>query len=183
MPGLKYVLFSVVFLLPAVYAHAHQPNFVMNEEMSAENPYRIEQPGVSKAYYGRLKGRPDYYKLILSSRIDFYINILVPDLPAEKEKRYSVDILDEAGNAVFTLNGGAGPPWRFYHEEFGNDDYYMGPEATVPLAAGKYTVRVYSAANDGKYTLATGKAEWFGPLVLLKTLFVMPRIKKEFFGK
>jgi len=44
-------------------------------------------------------------------------------------------------------------------------------------------VAVRSPDNRGKYTLAVGEKEEFPPAEVLRTLVVLPRLKREFFGR
>lgn len=50
-----------------------------------------------------------------------------------------------------------------FFEEFGRDDYPRGPEARVDVEAGVYLIKVYSADNQGMYSLAVGEQESFPP--------------------
>ncbi|MEX2353146.1 MAG: hypothetical protein WD709_03085, partial [Gammaproteobacteria bacterium] len=50
-------------------------------------------------------------------------------------------------------------------------------------AAGTYYLKVYSDDNQGNYVLAVGDIERFTPLVILKTLFTLPRINNRFWDK
>ena len=48
--------------------------------------------------------------------------------------------------------------------------------------AGDYYIKVYNKKNIGNYVLATGEDEKFGPLVLAKLPFILPKINKKFWG-
>jgi hypothetical protein len=51
------------------------------------------------------------------------------------------------------------------------------------MPAGTYVVVVTSSDNAGKYALAVGKKESFPIGEIIRTIGVLPRLKKEFFGK
>ena len=44
--------------------------------------------------------------------------------------------------------------------------------------AGEYLIRVFNSDNQGKYVLATGDIEKFGPLVIAKLPLIMPKVNK-----
>ena len=50
------------------------------------------------------------------------------------------------------------------------------------FATGDYFIKVYNKKNIGNYVLATGEDEKFGPLVLAKLPFILPKINKKFWG-
>jgi len=62
--------------------------------------------------------------------------------------------------------------------------YWIGPEygaefkSTNVYQAGEYLIRVFNSDNQGKYVLATGDIEKFGPLVIAKLPSIMPKVNK-----
>ena len=56
----------------------------------------------------------------------------------------------------------------------------MGAEfkSTNVYKAGEYLIRVFNSDNQGKYVLATGDIEKFGPLVIAKLPLIMPKVNK-----
>lgn len=81
-----------------------------------------------------------------------------------------------------SLNG-TNSTWKPYFEEFGGDYYLKGPEATLDVPAGTYTIKVFNSQNQGKYAIAIGKIETFPANEALAVLFTLPLLKQQFFAK
>jgi hypothetical protein len=156
---------------------AHQPR-VGFDPGTLEDPIEIEKPEISKAYYKELVGNPEYY--VVNSNQDFllYLNILAPDIQGARTD-FIVEVLKEE-EIIFTLEYGE---WGKFYEPFGGDNYLMGPELEESVNAGTYLIKVSNPDNLGKYSLAVGKIESFPPIEILKTIFALPKIKKDFFNK
>lgn len=178
------VLIAVVF--PAVFSH--QPYLVMKTNFSQRNPYPINAPEISKAFYGELKGKPDYYKVVPKKPLALYVNILAPDIVNYNTNRFSVAVFERSRDQrsdklIFTLDG-YGKEWKRYYERFGRDWYRMGPEARVPMTTNAvYILKVFSKSNSGRYALATGEVESFPITEILRILGVLPELKRDFFNK
>jgi hypothetical protein len=71
--------------------------------------------------------------------------------------------------------------WEEFYEPFGGDWYYQGPEYKKEVPAGTYLIKVYNPKNEGKYVVAIGEEESFPLNVAIKTIFVMPSLKLNFF--
>ncbi|MBM3295914.1 MAG: hypothetical protein FJY82_15575 [Candidatus Aminicenantes bacterium] len=113
-----------------------------------------------------------------------YVNVLVPDL-AGIDKDVSAEIFrenEELGNSILKLDGPSFS-WKPFFEPFAGDRYFMGPEEDRDIEAGTYWIRVTSPDNAGKYVLAVGKKESFPPGKILKTIALLPKLKKDFFEK
>ena len=197
----KAVLLAVpIFLLVLVSAaSAHQPRIVSGELA------QIENPEVSQAFYGELKGKPDYYQIKSGDPFSLYVGILVPelegigkDVSVEIRKEHEHDEEEpepehEKNETLFLLDG-LEHEWTYYYEEFGGDSYYKGPELRsnpdeealpqgVDVDEGTYTIKVFSPDNEGKYVLVVGEREEFPLNEIVNTLFVLPTLKAQFFGK
>lgn len=173
---MKKVIFAFLILILVANVLAHQPRYVMPVESSAENPIIISDIEISQAFYGDLNGKPDYYKtsMIDGKSFNFYIQMLVPDLPDSRK-----DFLFEISQNNETRNlSGESFNWTPFYEEFAGDNYLSGPEIEFG-ASGEYLVKVSNSENAGKYVLVVGKAERFS----VKDLAVLPLIKKNFFDK
>lgn len=164
-------------------AQAHQPRTTGQGQGDGhqDDPISVPDPEVSKAYYERLDGEPAFYKIAAEAPFALYVNILVPDIPAERDRRFSVEILNESGGRVALLDGEKSE-WTQFYEPFGGDAYFMGPELRMNVSEGEYTLKVFSADNQGKYVLAVGEKEAFPPSEIFNALVTVPRIKQEFFG-
>ena len=167
--------FLLFFSFSAVLAH--QPVLVSNNDL-----VEVRDPEISKAYYGELSGEPFYYEIVSDEPFLLYINILVPDIDGI-DKDVSVDVYKKQEgylSEVFSLDGG-NFDWEEYYEPYGGDSYFKGPENEVEVEAGKYLVEVYSDDNEGKYVLAVGKEEKFSLKDILRTIYVLPKLKSQFF--
>jgi hypothetical protein len=161
---------------------AHQPRLETGINTSMSNPIIIENPETSQAFYSILHGSPDYYKISSDVPFKFYLNLLVPQSPGIPADFVSAQLLDTNGNILQTLNG-TNSTWSPYFEEFGGDYYLKGPEFTEQLPAGTYYIKIFNAANQGKYNIAVGDIESFPLDESLKALITIPILKQQFFGK
>jgi hypothetical protein len=179
--GLMIVLF--VFLMTTIsIVAAHQPRLVIGANASIENPIVIMNPEISQAFYGELKGQPNYYKITSDKPFKFYINLLVPASPGIPPDFISAELLDSSGKTLMLING-TNSTWEPYFEEFGGDNYLKGPETRDNLSAGTYYIKVFNNNNQGKYNIAVGEIESFPIDESLKALITIPLLKEQFFGK
>ena len=51
------------------------------------------------------------------------------------------------------------------------------------FSAGDYFIKVFNENNKGNYVLATGDIEKFGPFVIAKLPFILPKINKKFWDE
>ena len=174
-----FVLSALALILVSITA-AHQPRIVFDRQTSPENPFVIEAPEISKAYYGILNGTPDYYSIDANQPFRLYLNILVPDMK-DSRTDFIVDVSSRNGTLI-VLNG-TNSNWTKFYEEFGGNYYLKGPEIYKDLSEGLYHIKVYDQDNKGKYTLAVGDIESFTPSEIMNVLLKLPRIQSEFFEK
>ena len=169
----------VVLAAAAAPGFAHQPRLVGTRPFT-----EVQKPEISQAFYGRLDHSPHLYRIRSDRPFNLYINTLVPDLP-NIEKDVSAEIFkdrDAAENSIKKLDGPSFL-WTAFFEPFGGDAYFRGPEYEETVGPGTYWIRVTSPDNAGKYVLAVGKKESFSPGEMLRTIALLPRLKKEFFEK
>tara|TARA_B100001123_G_C15313174_1_gene1025194 strand:- start:1231 stop:1905 length:675 start_codon:yes stop_codon:yes gene_type:complete len=165
-------MFRITFILFFCYciqAVAHQPKLIYNAP-SVNDPFIIEEPEISKAFYGKLTGEPHYYKIDSDKKFLFYTGILSPKT-SETYEWLSIDVTDEANNTLFKADGSSFK-WVDWYEPYARDNYWKGPEigkdtnkefkTSFPLQAGIYYIKVYNSKNIGHYSLAVGEAEFFG---------------------
>ena len=197
----KIVLLSLVvgFSLLTSISFAHQPRIV------SEGITQIENPEVSQAFYAELKGKPEYYQIKSKEPFKLYVGVLVPDLEGI-DKDVSVEITredlhseempaqkPEEEEAPIILSG-LEYEWTRLYEPFGGDWYWEGPELRgnsseeelpegVEVDEGTYTIKVFSPDNEGKYALVVGEKEEFPLKEMVRTLFVLPKLKAEFFER
>jgi len=187
-----------LFLLTTA-SSAHQPRIV-SEELT-----QIENPEVSQAFYAELKGKPGYYQIESEEPFKLYVGILVPDLEGI-DKDISVEISREdlhieetrvhkqEEEEVPILLNGLEYEWIRLYEPFAGDWYWEGPELRsnspdeelpdgVKVDEGTYTLKVFSPDNEGKYVLVVGEREEFPLKEMVQTLFVLPKLKAQFFER
>ena len=153
-------------------ALAHQPRIVETEKIN------ITKPEVSKAYYGKLSGKPHTYTISTSSAIDLYVNVLVPFIEGPR-KNVVVKIFKD-GQPLESLNPGEND-WKKFFEPFGQSMYWQGPELKIRADAGKYKIIVQSREKRIRYVLATGEIEAFDGTESLNAILLIPKLKKNFF--
>lgn len=170
------LFFSLILFLPSAIS-AHQPR------LSSGAQTIVTDPEISKAYYAELAGSPQYYRIDSAVSFNLYVNILVPDIAGQK-KDVSAEIVraDRGGAVVATLDG-TKFDWKYFWEPFGHDGYWMGPEYRGRADAGEYVIRVSSADNDSRYSLAVGETEAFNFAESAKAIKLIPALKRDFFNE
>ncbi|PKL73847.1 MAG: hypothetical protein CVV29_01275 [Methanobacteriales archaeon HGW-Methanobacteriales-2] len=185
IPNINSGLIALIFVLLLVsisMANAHQPRLDIGTSVSIENPIMVDDPEISKAFYGELDGKPVYYQIHSPQPFQLYVNLLVPTSPGQGGELVSAEVTDSSGEMIMFLNG-TNSTWTPYFEEFGGDYYLKGPEATLNVPAGTYNIRVFNTQNQGKYSIAIGKIESFPANETISALFTLPLLKEQFFSK
>ena len=59
----------------------------------------------------------------------------------------------------------------------------MGPEQRLRVGPGTYVATVSRPENTGRYVLAVGEREQFSVGDIARIIGLMPRLKRDFFGK
>lgn len=177
MNNKKFLFLSIILLLGlASEAFAHLPRIVDS------NVVNVKDAEISQAFYGVLKGEPATY--IINSNHDFilYVNILVPK-SSNPNAKYSFNIFRkvDATEEAFASVDGVSQAWPEFYEEFAGDYYLKGPEFEKNVKAGQYKVFVYGNDNYGKYVLAIGKQEIFTLAETIKDIWILPKLKINFF--
>ncbi|MDI6868079.1 MAG: hypothetical protein QMD88_00675 [Coprothermobacterota bacterium] len=177
--GIKFLVFAlacVMLLALPQAAFAHQPNLVENARIE------IQDPEISRAFYGTLEDTPHNYLINSPTTFNLYLNLLAPRLP-NAEKDFTLTISQVVGTEEFVLKEikTADYPWKEYYEEFAGDNYYMGPEWEARVGPGIYLITISSSNPHAKYVLAVGKTESFPVSEMLRTLGVLPALKMSFF--
>ncbi len=180
--GLKSIILLFVLFLSICAVSAHQPRLEVGVNSSMSNPIVVKNPEISQAWYGNLKGQPDYYMISSDKPFELFANILVPQSPGISSDFVSAQITDSSGKTLALL-GGNQSSWTPMFEEFGGDYYLQGPTFDQNVSAGTYYIKVFNKNNTGKYSLATGAIEAFPPDESLKALVSIPLLKEQIFGK
>jgi len=180
--GLKSIILLFILFLSICAVSAHQPRLEVGVNSSMTNPIVVQNPEISQAFYGSLKGQPDYYKITSNKTFELFVNILVPQSPGISSDFVFANITDSSGKTI-TMLGGNQSSWTPMFEEFGGDYYLQGPTFDQNVSAGTYYVKVFNQNNTGKYSLAIGSIESFPPDESLKSLISIPLLKEQIFGK
>ncbi|MFH1575362.1 MAG: hypothetical protein ABIB55_00240 [Candidatus Nealsonbacteria bacterium] len=154
---------------------AHQPRIVYDEKL-----IKVENPEVSQAFYGELKGESVYYQIEERDNFNFYIGLLSPQIEGA-DKDFSVEV--SMGEEIIFVLDGTSQEWELFYEEFGGDYYYEGPENKISAGPGVYTLKVFSPDNRGKYVLVVGEKEEFPLKEIFNTIKTLPKLKGDFFEK
>jgi len=184
---MKYLTVLLLIAFPIFNLSAHQP--ALNEENtnSPSKAYLIEKPEISKAIYGTLEGDAHYYSIKSEIDFNFYVGITTPKIDAcDTFDKFSVDVVNVSNGMQETLLelDGENYEWWEWYEPYGKKFYWIGPEygaefkSTNVYKAGEYLIKVFNNNNQGKYVLATGDIEKFGPLVIAKLPLIMPKVNK-----
>ncbi len=97
------LILSALSLMLVSITGAHQPRIVFANRTSSENPAIIEDPEISKAYYGILNGTSDFYEIKAQHPFRLYLNILGPDL-TDARTDFIVEVSSQ-NTTLFVLNG------------------------------------------------------------------------------
>lgn len=156
--------------------YAHQPRLVENKVTTVNNPIIVKNPEISQAFYGELKGEPDYYKIDSDKEFNLYISLVVPDIQGAR-RDFSIEITTK--DTVIVLDAKLAK-WDVFFEKFAGDNYFNGPEFDRKVGAGSYLIKVYNPDNQGKYSLAIGQIEAFPPKEALHAIISLPKLKSFF---
>jgi hypothetical protein len=168
----------LTLLATPAFIFAHQPRIVENTPVTI-----IEDPEISKAYYGELTGEPHVFRIDSDREFDFYMNVLVPDVPSAKKDVSAALINPDHPEVPLVIVGGIEAEWKQFFEEFARDSYWQVDEYRTRLEAGAYEIRVWSSNNDSAYSLAVGETESFDFGEILNAYIKIPQIKSFFFEK
>jgi hypothetical protein len=155
--------------------YAHQPYMVTDTGVT-----RVDRPEVSKAFYAELSGEPAVYEIVSPDSFVLYVNILVPD---EVGMPIDLSVTVTRGPDTLAVLDGPAHRWTRFHEPFGGDSYLMGPERRLRIGPGTYFATVTRPGNTGRYVLAVGEREEFSLGDMVRTIGLMPRLKRDFFHK
>lgn len=169
---------SLAFILPFVFAH--QPVLVMDQTGYINGSFVINNPEISRAFYGELNGKPDFYIIDSNTNFNLYLQILSP-YPDGKQD-FSVAVY--RNKTLYALiDGDSHFTWSKFYESFTGDNYWQGPESERQVSAGRYLIIVYNPENIGKYSLVVGNVESFPFNEQMKALVCVFRLKHDFFDK
>jgi hypothetical protein len=176
---MKIKITILIILLSLPIASAHIPELVIEDRNYTIEPILVNEPEISYAYYGKLKGSPQVYKIESDKPFHLYVSLLVPYVGQEETSDVEFHIMKDQEKIVMMHDY---QNWTKWYEEYGGDWYLQGPEYEEDVEAGIYLIEVHSDTNTEDYTLAIGKVERFGSVEILKTIFILPVMKALFWN-
>jgi len=173
------IMILTILLLSLPVATAHIPELVVEDRNYTIEPIIVNEPEISYAYYGKLHGSPQIYKIESEKPFHLYVSLLVPYVGQEEKSDVEFHIMKDGKKIVMMHDY---QNWTKWYEEYGGDWYLQGPTYEADVEAGIYLVEVHSDTNSEDYTLAIGNIERFGAVEILKTVFVLPVMKALFWN-
>ncbi|MFA6422227.1 MAG: DUF2892 domain-containing protein [Candidatus Buchananbacteria bacterium] len=174
-----FIILTVVTLAMPLIVFAHQPRAV--SEQAAGEYITVNDPEVSKAYYGQLIAIGNIYKIHSDKPFTLYANLLVPDKFGQGTD-FRLNIF-QGNDLLATLNGSTST-WTKFFEPFGHDNYLKGPEFRKDVPAGDYMLVVLMNTNHfTDYVLAIGEKEEWNLKEAVNSVLIIPKIKRVFFEK
>ncbi len=170
---MRRIILIIVLLLSLSFVFAHQPRIVYEDDLSV--PLEIQNPEVSQAFYGELKGSAEYYKIDSEGDFHLYLGLLSPSIKGARTD-FKAEISFDNEIIILEKN----EEWEEFYEEFAGDTYFDGPEIDINASSGEYLIKVYNSDNQGKYVLAVGRIESFPIGETIKTYYNLPGLKIYF---
>lgn len=188
----KQILILAIFLLAMPLAVlAHNPRLVKSEET-----IQIKDPEISQAFYGVLVGEEQWLEINQDKNFTLYVNLLVPKLPnVNRALLFEIYKQENGSQKLIASLDGENFNWSEFYEPFGGDTYLKGPEFKMDAQPGDYLIKVThchageeetageAACAFSKYALVVGQKESFPPGEILNAIYLLPTLKKDFFGK
>ena len=171
--------FLMIFSLSTSICLAHIPEIVLEDRDYMKDPIVVKDPEISYAFYGKLHGSPQVYKIESDKPFHLYVSLLVPYVGQEEKSDVEFHIWKDGEKIVMMHDY---QNWTKWYEPYGGDWYLQGPTYEADVEAGIYLVEVHSDTNSEDYSLATGKIERFESLDILKTIFILPVMKAVFWN-
>ena len=178
---MKNLIIILFFFVSVTNTSAHQPKLIKYSPTLNE-PHNVIEPEISKAYYGKLNGKPHYYKIKSNTDFSFYAGITIPK-KNDNIKWISIEVYNQDNKLIFKENG-RDYPWKAWYEPYARDWYWVGPQIgihnnkefkeSLKFEAGTYLIKVFNDDNQGSYSLAVGNIEFFGSNLLEKISIWVP---------
>ncbi|MFA5747991.1 MAG: hypothetical protein WC872_02645 [Candidatus Absconditabacterales bacterium] len=176
----KKIILCFFLLFFFSFTFAHQPRLIFEKTNSETNPIIIKNPEISQAFYGELKGNPDFYKISSNTGFLLYAQLTSPDISGA-QKNFSAKISSK--KKLIKLIDGKNFQRGNFFEKFAGDNYNQGPEFSKNVESGDYFIQIFNPNNSGKYVLAIGKIESFPLNESISTIKILPKLKTDFFQK
>jgi len=181
MYRLKISYLIMILILWLWFVFAHNPRVVWDIDNSIENPFLVDNPENSQAFYDQLKWKPSFYKIFSDTDFLLYLSLTVPAI-SWSDQDYWIIIKDDLWNLVDNIESN-NFKWTKFYEKFAWDLYYQWPWFERFVGSWTYYIQIYSLDNMWKYALAIWKLE-IRPINEIRNTFkVLPALKTYFFEK
>ena len=147
----KFILVLFLFLVLIIPVNAHIPELVLEDRNYTEDPVLVTEPEISYAYYGKLQGATQSYKIVNEEPFILYVGLLVPYVGQEETSEVEFHIWNN-GQKIYMAHNYTN--WTLWYEEYGGDWYLWGPEYEALVEPGEYIIEVHSKTNTEDYVLA-----------------------------
>jgi hypothetical protein len=173
----KFILLAIYFFLGTFFC-ADQAGAYQTRIVSGEENVSIDHPEDFQIFYGELKGRENIFSIVSGTPFRLYANVLEPDVPGARND-FSMEIRKD-GQTVQFLDA-SNFQWKNFYDSFAGDNYWKGPEYGSQVDQGKYEIAISNPENSGKFVLIVGETKTFSLGGTIGSIFLIPRIKEEFF--
>jgi hypothetical protein len=171
------LVFCALSIIPLAFTTAQELRIV------DESPTEIDDPEAYRAYYGKLEGSPETYRISASEPFRLSVVILAPDVEGTRTD-FIARVVDTANpDPPFTVVDGTASEWIPFFDTAGRDDYLAGPLFQAGVPAGNYEIEVTNEGNEGAYVLLIGEESAFSIGEIFNRYGALPSIKSDFFGK
>jgi hypothetical protein len=114
----------MIFSLSVSVCLAHIPEIVLEDRDYEKEPIIVEDPETSYAFYGKLHGSPQLYKIESDKPFHLYVSLLVPYVGQEETSEVEYHIWKDGEKIVMMHNY---QNWTKIYEPYGGDWYLQGP--------------------------------------------------------
>lgn len=172
------ITLAVTFFVLAPFAL-----FAQELRIVEQSPTDIDNPEAYRAYYGKLDGAPEIYRIQAAEPFRLSLVVLAPHVDNARTD-FTARVVDTSSTGTpFALVDGTASEWVAFFDTSGRDDYLAGPLFQAGAPAGTYEIEISNPDNAGAYVLLLGEESSFSIGEILNRYSALPTIKADFFGK
>ncbi len=177
----RLVAICFVCLFP-VSSYAHAPVMVATPAQNDIIP--LEEPDLSKAFYGDMQNYPQMYEFRTTDTIHLHVEVLVPDIHSAQNNVSGIILRVRSDGGVKEVARLRAPEasWKSFFEPWGGDSYRRGQSYDGDIEPGLYRIEVSTPDDIGKYVLVVGQKESFSIFNYFPLIGKISDVK-VFFGK
>lgn len=160
-------------LLPLVSSYEL---LLVNQEMSHESPYIIENPEATKELFLQIKEKPNYLQIENTEEIS--LKILFPySKNTSNDFLINIYLNNELKETIFSEI-----PEEKYYDKSKGILYLKGPEINLN-EKGIYIFEFSSEEENKKYIIYIGEKTKMSSCELFKIILILPKLKMHYFEK